>query len=404
MLNHQNPSMGREIASKKTFKVALVENFGSDFVGARLRFALFLKEQGAQVTAIVPGDGHSETIRKNGIHVVEVNSNVRDKNVFKVLSYARQLRSILKKENFDIVHFYRFQPNIIGTVVAGIFTRSHIVNHITGLGLAFTSKTAKNLFLQTVTKLLYKLNGFFFGPHFICQNEQDIEDLNLKGGAVCIKGSSVNEAKFSKGLKETYKGHVSKIREELNLSNQDDAKVFLFVSRLLREKGVVELIKGFIDATEISNQSLRLILVGWSDPDNPSSVKIDELERLIEGREDITYLGKRTDVHRLISIADVSILPTYYREGVPRFLLESMAMAKPIITTKMPGCEDLIEGNKNGELIEPKDAHAIKNAILNIIDRDMLVLGSKSSEIYHSKYSEKKVYSSILELYNKILG
>lgn len=390
----KNPSLNHPC------RIALVENFGSDFVGARLRFALFLKEKGASVTAIIPSDGHSKIIEEHSISVIEVNSNIRDKNVLKIWSYARQLRRILKEENFDIVHFYRFQPNIIGTFVAGIATKSKIVNHVTGLGLAFTSKSWKNIFLQNLTKFLYAFNGFWFKPYFICQNEQDMIDLKLGDMAVCIKGSSVNESRFTKNFDNSGNQYLN---SELNISNRQNTRVFLFVSRLLKEKGVLELIEGFKRASDASEHDIRLALVGWSDPENPSSISITELEAAILNRKDILYLGKRSDVDKLIAFSDVSILPTYYREGVPRFLLESMAMGKPIITTRMPGCKDLVENGANGELIEIKSADAISSAVLKIMNRDLKQMGEKSWQIYHSKYSEKKVYSSILELYNKIL-
>ena len=225
--------------------------------------------------------------------------------------------------------------------------------------------------------------------------------MNIKEDVICIKGSSVNESRFTK---ESKKSTPPSHEKELGLVERGNTLFFLFVSRLLKEKGVLELIEGFKKASDISNKKIHLILVGWSDPDNPSSVKVKELNEHIGNREDISYLGWRSDIDYLISESDVSILPTYYREGVPRFLLESMAMAKPIITTKMPGCMDLIHDNANGELINPKDTDAITRAILNIIDRDLGKMGEVSWELYHSKYSEKKVYTSILDLYNKILN
>ena len=79
-------------------RVALVENFGSDFVGARLRFALFLKEEGIDVTAVIPQDGHKKTIEESGINVIEVASNIRGKGLFNKFSYAKSLKSIIKRE------------------------------------------------------------------------------------------------------------------------------------------------------------------------------------------------------------------------------------------------------------------------------------------------------------------
>jgi glycosyltransferase involved in cell wall biosynthesis len=383
-------------------KIALVENFGADFVGARLRYALFLRENGIDVTAVVPQDGHREIIEEQGIRVMEVGANIRGNGVINKINYAIKLRSILKKESFDIVHFYRLQPNIIGTFVAGTSTTSKLVNHVTGLGVAFTNKKIKNLILQIIIKFLYQLNNYLFNPYTIYQNKQDAFDLGVHKQSVCIEGSAVNESRFDIESMNARKGEFIQLRNQLGLPIQD-CKVFLFVSRLLKEKGILELIDGFIAAQSETTTPIYLLLVGWSDEENPSSVTPIEMQLLVKKHDNIKFLGKRSDVDLLLALSDVSILPTYYREGTPRFLLESMAMGKAIITTNMPGCNHLIPKGENGELIEPKSSIEIKNAILRIINRDLIDLGIKSNILYQEKFSEKKVYPAILKLYKSIL-
>lgn len=383
-------------------KVALVENFGADFVGARLRYALFLKENGAEVTAIIPQDGCREVIEKQGIRVIEVGANIRGNGIINKIKYAIKLRAILRSENFDIVHFYRLQPNIIGTFVAGISTTSKIINHVTGLGVAFTDKSSKNLLLQFLIKFSYKFNNYCFSPYTIFQNKQDTFDLGIHKKTICIEGSAVNESKFNNEVTKLNREEILNLKKEIGLP-LEGAKVFLFVSRLLKEKGILELIEGFVAAQKEMAVPIYLLLVGWSDEENPSSVKPEELQELIKGVTNIKFLGKRSDVDLLLALSDVSILPTYYREGTPRFLLESMAMGKAIITTDMPGCNHLIPSGENGELIQPKSVGEIKNAILRILDRDLVNLGIKSSKLYQEKFSENMVYPAILDLYKSLI-
>ena len=128
------------------------------------------------------------------------------------------------------------------------------------------------------------------------------------------------------------------------------------------------------------------------------------LKELIKGHgSNILFLGKRSDVDELIALSDISILPTYYREGTPRFLLESMSMGKPIITTNMPGCDHLVSSeDPNGLLIEPKNSDSIVKALGEIIEMDLKKMGKNSAMFYRQKFSENIVYSSILELYEKI--
>ena len=372
-------------------KVALVENFGSDFVGARLRFALFLKGEGIDVTAVIPQDGHKKTIEESGINVIEVASNIRGKGLFNKFSYAKNLKSIIKREKFNIVHLYRLQPNLIGTPIAFFYSKSKIVNHVTGLGLVFTSDSFKNKLLKFAIRGFYRLNSLFFRPYVIFQNEQDIVDMGIKKRVYCIRGSAVNEDRFQPN--------------EISIQKRNSGdKVLIFVSRLLKQKGVIELIEALKRINSSSQARFIAFIVGWSDENNPASVKTKNLKELIKGHEsNILFLGKRSDVDELIALSDISILPTYYREGTPRFLLESMSMGKPIITTNMPGCDHLVSSeDPNGLLIEPKNSDSIVKALGEIIEMDLKKMGKNSAMFYRQKFSENIVYSSILELYEKI--
>lgn len=383
-------------------KVALVENFGADFVTARLRYALFLKSKSINVVAIIPKDGHGSVIEERGITTIEVGTNIRAKGLATKFKYAKQLRSVLVDGNFDIVHFYRLQPNIIGTIVAGLSCRSKIVNHITGLGIAFSKNDLKSKIQRGIIKFIYRSNHKLFKPYYIFQNEQDAKDLGIFKRTICIKGSAVNENRFNLSyIKENFENEIKLLEKKFSNANHD-SKIFLFVSRIIREKGILELIEGFKKANNIMNDMHKLLIVGWSDDENPSSVSKVELETYINGNPNIIYLGKRSDVELLLKISDVSILPTYYREGTPRFLLESMIMKKALITTDMPGCNHLIADNKNGLLIQPRSVLEVEEAILSILNYDLNKLGEESQNLYFEKFSEDIVYTEILNLYSKI--
>ena len=156
----------------KNKKIALLENLGSDFYNARLRFALHLKSLNYDVTAIIPDDGFLEKIKSYGINVIAVSKNIRGPGLINKLTYSKDLYRIFRSNNFDIIHTYRFQPNIIGTLIAGIQTRSKIVNHVTGLGTIFTHSSARYRLMQLLTKFVYRFNVLLFKPILIFQNEQ----------------------------------------------------------------------------------------------------------------------------------------------------------------------------------------------------------------------------------------
>tara|TARA_B110000259_G_C13873619_1_gene345853 strand:- start:264 stop:773 length:510 start_codon:yes stop_codon:yes gene_type:complete len=169
---------------------------------------------------------------------------------------------------------------------------------------------------------------------------------------------------------------------------------------MIKEKGIVELIEGFKLSSK--KNKIQLLIVGWFDEDNESSLNQNYFNSLIEGYDNIKFLGRQSDIPEIISLVDVSILPTYYREGTPRFLLESMVMKKPIITTKMPGCDHLIMNNKNGVLIKPRSIGAIKESINFICEKNLQKMGQKSFEIYKSEFSERVVYNSVIDIYKTL--
>lgn len=385
-------------------KVALVENFGADFVGARLRFAIYLKNNGLDVAAIIPNDNHKEIVEKHGIRVLQVDSNIRGGGLSNKITYALHLKRILKAEKFDIVHLYRLQPNLIGTPLAYFYSKSKIINHVTGLGLVFASTGFKNRILKLSMRGFYKLNSFLFSPHIIFQNEQDIDDLGIRKRVYCIRGSAVDEERF-KQRKLTKTDRNKKLKDQFGLSLNENDKVAIFVSRLLKQKGVIELIEAVKIFNSNSDIKYLTLIVGWSDKNNPASAEVDDLKERTKGFEsDILILGRRSDIEELIALSDISILPTYYREGTPRFLLESMSSGKPIITTNMPGCDHLVSSeNPNGLLIKPKSVDAIVEGLDAIKTMDLKLMGKNSAKIYKENFSESIVYNSILNLYKKII-
>ncbi len=381
----------------KNKKIALIENLGIDFYNARLRYALYLQNLGYEVYAIVPDDGFLEKIKSHGINVIAVSNNIRGPGIINKLIYAKDLIKIFRHNQFDIIHTYRLQPNIIGTFIAGILTKSKIVNHITGLGAAFNHFSIKYKLMQFVTRILYGFNYLLFRHVSVFQNHYDITDLGLIKKSFCVKGSAVNEDRFSSDSISISK--IDILQKQYNLL-QEDTINFLFVSRLLKEKGIVELIEGFKLASK--KNKIQLIIVGWFDENNESSLNQNSLNDLIQGYDNIKFLGKQDNIPEIISLIDVSILPTYYREGTPRFLLESMVMKKPIITTKMPGCDHLIDNNENGILIEPRSINAIEKSINFICNKELKIMGEASYKIYKSNFSEKIVYNSLIDIYKKL--
>lgn len=378
-------------------KIALVENFGSDFYGARVRYALFLQKLGHEVIAIVPNDGYTEKIRNAGINTIAIDIDIRERSLSAMLKFGQKLGKIFRKEKFDVIHLYRMQPNIIGTSFAFFNSpKSKIINHITGLGVAFTKTSYKYKLVQKIVKFAYKFNSRVFNAQLIFQNIEDKLELGNDEKFLVIKGSAVDEDRF-KPSDIINTQTKNELMEKYHFSG---TFTLIFVSRLLKQKGLDDLVNAVNDINKEADKKINLMIVGWIDPSNPDSFSEEEITAFTK-LPNVAYLGKRNDIDQLIAMADAAVLPTFYREGTPRFLLEAMAMAKPILTTDMPGCNHLVKNKQNGVLVEPRNKEAIVEGLRFLLKADTKQLGVNSEKIYKTEFSEHVVYNNLLSSYKK---
>lgn len=378
-------------------KIALIENFGSDFYGARLRYALFLQNLGHVVIAIVPNDGYVDKIKEAGITTIALDIDIRQRSLGSMLSFGFQLGKIFKREKFDVIHLYRMQPNIIGTPFAYWYgKRCKIINHITGLGVAFTKNSLKFNVIKIIIKTFYNINNTVLGAQLILQNEEDKKELGNHSSFQVIKGSAVNEDRFNRTVQPSV-ALLEQLKKDYTLT---EGETLIFVSRLLKQKGLSYLIEAINQINQSENQKINLLIAGWIDPNNPDSFTEEEIKHY-GAQEGVIFLGKRNDINDIIALADIAVLPTYYREGTPRFLLEAMAMGKPILTTDMPGCNHLVEDNKNGKLVKPQSTEEIAKGLQYLLNADLEKMGYESNKLYLEEFSEDVVYNQILNLYKK---
>ncbi len=234
----------------------------------------------------------------------------------------------------------------------------------------------------------------------IVQNKEDGEYLKTKLFAISSKielipGSGVDIEKF-KASKEAKENQLKK-----KLGIAPDTVVLTFVSRLIRQKGIEELLTAMkeLSTSSYSNQ-VALTVVGDVDTFNPHSVGADIFERNVPN---VFFLRERNDIQSILEDSDGFILPTYYREGIPRSILEAMSMSMPIISTNVPGCNAVVKNGVNGYMIEPRDSEKIKEAIIQLLSADRLSMGDESRKIIEENYSVEKINYQYLNLYNSIL-
>lgn len=182
-------------------------------------------------------------------------------------------------------------------------------------------------------------------------------------------------------------------------SVQDGVPVILCVSRMIRNKGILEL----IEAAQILRReglAFELTLVGDIDPRNPTSLSSDELHRLHDTGV-ANWLGPRSDVPALLATASIFCLPTYYREGMPRSLIESAAAGLPIVTTDVPGCRDVVEHGVTGLLVAPQSAASLAGALSLLLRSGGLreKMGNAGRCRFEEKFTTRHVFDAFNRCY-----
>ena len=305
-----------------------------------------LQSKGHEVIALAPKDAYAAKLEALGVKCVNINMNQQSINPFRDLKLIRDYHSIFKTIQPDLILSYTIKPNIYGNLAARMLSIPTI-NNISGLGTLFIKKTI----VSYIGRLLYKI-GLASSSHVFFQNNED-RQLFLKYKLIKPTKNSVIPGS---GVDTTY----YKSNRTTNLGNR-----FLFVGRLIRDKGVIE----FLDAALKILQTYphkQFFLIGELDCNNKTALNKSNLDYYLNQSSQIQYLGKTDDIKSILSEVDVMVLPSY-REGLSKSLIEAAAMSLPIITTDVPGCREVVEHKFNGILCQAKSTSSLENAILEMI-------------------------------------
>jgi len=349
-----------------------------------------------------PVKGLEEVAKREGVKVQEVEMT-RQITPFKDLKSVWKLYKLFKKEKPTIVHTHTPKAGIVGMLaanLAGVPVRLHTV---AGLPL-MEAQGLKRFVLDTVEKLTYSfatkvypnskgLEEFILSHRFI--NESKVKMIG-NGSSNGIDISFFNPSLYTKNPKQ-------ELRAQLGISKEDF--VFVFVGRLVCDKGINELVKAFNWLTsQPVNRSThyKLLLVG------PLETELDPLQdqtlNEIENNPTIITTGFQPDVRPYFAISNALVFPSY-REGFPNVVMQAGAMGLPSIVTDINGCNEIIEEGKNGLIIPPKDAKALQEKMLRLVVDEQLYkhLASNSREMITSRYEQKLVWEALLEEYKRLL-
>jgi len=354
-----------------------------------------LIENNHTVSVITPYGDYVKNIQELGANHISVKVN-RFMNPIADLKFFLELHSIYKQEQFDVVHHYSIKPIVYGSIAGRLAGIKWICGSITGLGLLFLQRqNIKAKCLKYFALMLYRI-AFKFCDRAHFQNPDDLElflnhGIVKKEQTVLIESSGVPINVFSNIAVDQKK--LIKLKKELGWHNS--TKLVSMIARPMWSKGV----KDFIKASHIlgeENKNILFILVGGVEQENPDKVS----EEYLKENETIyfKYLGWRSDIREILELSTLVSLPSCYREGVPKSLIEALAMGKPIVTTMNVGCKETVEHGKNGYLVPCEKPKALATAIKEIVTNKQLtkIFGEHSRQLAVNKFDINKINSRII--------
>lgn len=354
--------------------------------------------EGFEVHIACSNDGNVKALESQGyiIHDINIDRNINLKSNLKSI---RNLLILMKKEKYDIVHVHTPVASILGRIAAKLAGVKNVI--YTAHGYYFHEGMSKRTY-----NFFYNIEKFFARfatDYLLLQSKEDFElSLNQKfkkPGRVIHLSNGVDIYNRFNPIKINEDNAID-LKRNFRVNEKDI--VFAFIGRLVREKGVYELIEAFNQVCK-STQNVKLLLIGGlleSERDKEIQNTMDEWKE----NKNIIFTGIRSDVNNLLAISDVFILPSY-REGLPRSIIEAMAMKKPVIATNIRGCREEVIHNRTGYLVEKQNAEEIYLKMLKLIKNKSLRtnMGNEARIIVEEEYDEEKVLDKQVSLFKSLV-
>jgi glycosyltransferase involved in cell wall biosynthesis len=357
------------------------------FWSHRRELASAVLEAGCRVLVATPPGPFTERIVAQGFE----HRPIRMTRSLRPLAIARSMRDVLalyRAERPDLVHHVSMRAVLCGGLAARVARVPSVVNLVTGLGWVFSSAPSA---LRRAVEAAYRV--VLSDPHnwTVFQNPDDRDDflrrrLVTPDRASVFLGSGVD----TRGIRPA--------------PEPSGVPTVLLAARMLAPKGVFDLVEAgrILRARGVEH---RIVLAGIPDVLNPSSISVETL-RAWNAEGAAHWVGHTDDVGALLDSCHVACLPSYYREGVPRFLLEAMAAGRPIVTTDMPGCRELVPEESSGLLVAPRRPHELAGA-LELLFSDGEARrrkGVAGRVLVDERFALDKVIEQTFDVYGQVTG
>lgn len=345
------------------------------------------KHAGFDVVVVTRTNRHAEKIRQLGVKVIPFGISRRGYNPFLEFSAILRLARIYCKEQPDIVHHVAMKPILYGSLVSHLMRVPHTINWVSGMGWLFVSNNRRAKILQIAVR---KMLGLLLrGTLVIVENKDDqaiISGLGIADQHIhLVRGAGVDTLVY------------------VPSPEPDGVQLVVLPARMLWDKGVEE----FVDAARQLRQrgvKARFILVGEPDAENPASVPVD---RLMAWQKEgvVEWWGRLENIPQVLAQSHIVCLPSY-REGLPKSLLEAASCARPVVTTDVPGCREVVRDGDNGLLVEARNATALADALVRLLaDPELrLRMGQRGRERVLNEFAQEKIVDQVMALYRGLLS
>ena len=364
-------------------KIILFANTDWYLFNYRLTLAKALRSLGNEIILLSPPGKYVSRLEEEGFRWISIALERKGMNpIAEIITIIRLIR-IFKKETPNLVHFFTIKPVLYGSIAARLSGIKRIVNAITGMGYVFAEERSS---LKTLIMMFYQIS--LKKTHVIFQNSDDLNFFTSNNlispiQTHLIPGSGVDLNNF----KPTFE--------------PEGDPIIMLAGRLLKSKGIPEFVN---TARRFQTEKIKakFVIVGEPYLDNPDSIHQQDLDDW--SKEGIIEAwGWHDDMANVIPLTTIICLPTNYKEGLPRLLLEAGACGRPVVATDIPGCNMVIQSGINGILIPPGDQSALFDALkLLVLNPELRIkMGEAGRNIVEEKFSISSVIMKTIDVYQQ---
>lgn len=351
------------------------------------------KSQGYEVyiATTVTESENVKRLEDEGFKVIDLNINRKSLNPLSNLKSLVQIYRCILQLKPQLVHSITVKPNVFSGLICRFLHIPQIMS-VTGLGITFSSHSYKARLSRKIVLALYQFSAKKKAVRIVFENNEDktlflnnkiASDSKLK----VIKGAGIDTDEY---------GYIEEVDYEIPR--------VLFAARMLWDKGIKQL----IDAAEIlrlDGYLFELNVAGIIDTQSSAAIPEKELIKWDDEKK-MKWLGRRYDMPNLIAESNIICLPTTYGEGVPRILIEACSIGRTVITTNVSGCNEIVQHNRTGLLVEPNNTDELADALRKLLTDYQLrnKFGINARKLVLDQYSEENVIAETLAMYQEVLS